>query len=137
MCQKLQTYLKENKINLMLKYDSPRKENQYTLLFFDLEHNEILYGGDISSIENRLNDLSILDKNIPIIEIKKSLYRLFKMVENHIKNRDEVILILSTNYLINEETLNYTFSITSPKKSERVAFNSYTELEAFIEKNYE
>lgn len=39
-------FLKENKANLILKYDSIRENNKYTFILFDTEKKDRIFGGD-------------------------------------------------------------------------------------------
>ncbi|MBC1738723.1 hypothetical protein HB984_15030, partial [Listeria seeligeri] len=51
MYQKLQTFLKENKANFTLKYDSEREDNNYTVVLFDTKEGSSICCGDTNSIE--------------------------------------------------------------------------------------
>lgn len=39
-------FLKENKADLILKYDSIRENNKYTFILFDTEKKDRIFGGD-------------------------------------------------------------------------------------------
>ncbi|HAO6431658.1 TPA: hypothetical protein IQC19_002739, partial [Listeria monocytogenes] len=91
MCQKLQTFLKENKANLFLKYDSVRENSKYTVMLFDTEKNERVFGGDTNSIIETEQDLiKNTEQNLDFTEVNE----LFFKIKNAVKsNTDDVVML--------------------------------------------
>ncbi|MGX7420047.1 hypothetical protein ACWOFR_14710 [Carnobacterium gallinarum] len=131
MCQKLQIFLKENKANFLVKYDSIRKTNKYTVMLFDTEKKERISGGDTNSIvETEQNMRNEINKNIDFEDINN----LFDKIRNSINVEFNHVVMLSINY--SHGILDYVIYIDEPKNTSHNKFHSYEELEGFVKKNY-
>lgn len=132
MCQKLQNFLKENKANFLIKYDSVRENNKYTAMLFDTVKKERISGGDTNSISNTeqhiVDDIKI---NIDFNEINDLFYK----IKNSIKVDTNYVLMLSINYSNNN--LDYTLYLELPEKINHNKFHSYKEIKNFVRENYE
>ncbi|HAO6015283.1 TPA: hypothetical protein IQC35_002770 [Listeria monocytogenes] len=132
MCQKLQTFLKENKANLFLKYDSVRENSKYTVMLFDTEKNERVFGGDTNSIIETEQDLiKNTEQNLDFTEVNE----LFFKIKNAVKSNTDDVVMLSINY--SEDSLKYSVYIDNEKDTSHKVFLSYTELKDFVRANYE
>ncbi|EDO0809680.1 hypothetical protein FVB69_04545, partial [Listeria monocytogenes] len=95
MCQKLQTFLKENKANLLLKYDSIRENNKYTFILFDTEKKERIFGGDTDSIiEIEQNFINNTETKLDFTEVNEFFFK----IKNAIKSNIDNVSILTINY---------------------------------------
>ncbi|HAC1757079.1 TPA_asm: hypothetical protein GI947_03160, partial [Listeria monocytogenes] len=75
MCQKLQTFLKENKANFTIKYDSERVDKNYTVVLFDTEKGESICSGDTDSIDIVENEImKTLNAKIDFTKINQLFY---------------------------------------------------------------
>ncbi|EAC4042087.1 hypothetical protein ACT36X_002408 [Listeria monocytogenes] len=132
MCQKLQTFLKENKANLFLKYDSVRENSKYTVMLFDTEKNERVFGGDTNSIiETEQDFIKNTEQNLDFTEVNE----LFFKIKNAVKSNTDDVVMLSINY--SEDSLKYSVYIDNEKDTSHKVFLSYTELKDFVRANYE
>ncbi|EAG9261617.1 hypothetical protein A7N88_00485 [Listeria monocytogenes] len=132
MCQKLQTFLKENKANLFLKYDSVRENSKYTVMLFDTEKNERVFGGDTDSIiETEQDFIKNTELNLDFTEVNE----LFFKIKNAVKSNTDNVVMLSINY--SEDSLKYSVYIDNEKDTSHKVFLSYTELKDFVRANYE
>ncbi|EAK9824372.1 hypothetical protein FDQ22_13555, partial [Listeria monocytogenes] len=65
-------FFKENKANLLLKYDSIRENNKYTFILFDTEKKERIFGGDTDSIiEIEQNFINNTETKLDFTEINE------------------------------------------------------------------
>ncbi|MBC2040321.1 hypothetical protein IBB80_12665 [Listeria marthii] len=127
MCQKLQTFLKENKANLLLKYDSVRKNNKYTFMLFDTEKNERIFGGDTNSIiETEQSFINSAEIKIDFVDVNE----LFFKIKNAVKLNTTDVVMLSINY--SDGSLKYSVYIDNEKDSSHNVFLSYKELKDFV-----
>ncbi|MBC2074543.1 hypothetical protein [Listeria marthii] len=127
MCQKLQTFLKENKANLLLKYDSVRKNNKYTFMLFDTEKNERIFGGDTNSIiETEQSFINSAEIKINFVDVNE----LFFKIKNAVKLNTTDVVMLSINY--SDGSLKYSVYIDNEKDSSHNVFLSYKELKDFV-----
>ncbi|MBC1999291.1 hypothetical protein HCJ67_13315 [Listeria marthii] len=127
MCQKLQTFLKENKANLLLKYDSVRKNNKYTFMLFDTEKNERIFGGDTNSIiETEQSFINSAEIKIDFVDVNE----LFFEIKNAVKLNTTDVVMLSINY--SDGSLKYSVYIDNEKDSSHNVFLSYKELKDFV-----
>ncbi|MBC1807359.1 hypothetical protein HCJ40_09995 [Listeria sp. FSL L7-0993] len=127
MCQKLQTFLKENKANLLLKYDSVRKNNKYTFMLFDTEKNERIFGGDTNSIiETEQSFINNAEIKIDFVDVNE----LFFKIKNAVKLNTTDVVMLSINY--SDGSLKYSVYIDNEKDSSHNVFLSYKELKDFV-----
>ncbi|EHD5882160.1 hypothetical protein [Listeria monocytogenes] len=132
MCQKLQTFLKENKANLFLKYDSVRENREYTVMLFDTEKNERMFGGDTNSIiETEQDFINNTKLKLDFTEVNE----LFFKIKNAVKSNTADVVMLSINY--SEPSLKYSVYIDTAKDTSHNVFLSYTELKDFVRANYE
>ncbi|MDT0017936.1 hypothetical protein QJV03_12140 [Listeria swaminathanii] len=129
MCQKLQTFLTENKANLLLKYDSVRKNNKYTFMLFDTEKNERIFGGDTNSIiETEQSFINNAEINLDFVDVNE----LFFKIKNAVKLNTADVVLLSINY--SDRSLKYSVYIDNEKDSSHNVFLSYKELKDFVER---
>ncbi|MBC2063242.1 hypothetical protein [Listeria marthii] len=127
MCQKLQTFLKENKANFLLKYDSVRKNNKYTFMLFDTEKNERIFGGDTNSIiETEQSFINNAEIKIDFVDVNE----LFFKIKNAVKLNTTDVVMLSINY--SDGSLKYSVYIDNEKDSSHNVFLSYKELKDFV-----
>ncbi|WP_187986659.1 hypothetical protein [Listeria marthii] len=127
MCQKLQTFLKENKANLLLKYNSVRKNNKYTFMLFDTEKNERIFGGDTNSIiETEQSFINSAEIKIDFVDVNE----LFFKIKNAVKLNTTDVVMLSINY--SDGSLKYSVYIDNEKDSSHNVFLSYKELKDFV-----
>ncbi|MBC2193002.1 hypothetical protein HCB44_12040 [Listeria sp. FSL L7-0229] len=132
MCQKLQTFLTENKANLLLKYDSVRKNNKYTFMLFDTEKNERIFGGDTNSIiETEQSFINNAEIKLDFVDVNE----LFFKIKNAVKSNTADVVMLSINYF--DGSLKYTVYKDNEKDSSHNVFLSYKELKDFVEGKYE
>ncbi|MBC1547438.1 hypothetical protein HCJ27_10005 [Listeria sp. FSL L7-1435] len=127
MCQKLQTFLKENKANFTIKYDSERVDENYTVVLFDTEKGESICSGDTDSIE-LLENAIMKNLNIKID---------FAKINQLFYEAKAKLLTTNTNYFIigiyqTIDSLEYRISISGEKINIRNTFDSLEELERFI-----
>ncbi|EAD8925059.1 hypothetical protein AL434_13390 [Listeria monocytogenes] len=121
MCQKLQTFLKENKANLLLKYDSIRENNKYTFILFDTEKKERIFGGDTDSIiETEQNFINNTETKLDFTEIN----------EFFSKSNIDNVSILTINY--SNGSLKYSVYIDNEKDISHNVFLSYKELKDYV-----
>ncbi|EAE5857924.1 hypothetical protein JR590_002323 [Listeria monocytogenes] len=121
MCQKLQTFLKENKANLLLKYDSIRENNKYTFILFDTEKKERIFGGDTDSIiEIEQNFINNTETKLDFTEIN----------EFFSKSNIDNVSILTINY--SNGSLKYSVYIDNEKDISHNVFLSYKELKDYV-----
>ncbi|ECB9787426.1 hypothetical protein FLW04_07825 [Listeria monocytogenes] len=131
MYLKLQTLLKENKVNFTIKYDDERVDKKYTVVLFDTEKGESICSGDTDSIDIVENEImETLNTTIDFTKINQLFYEM-----------KEKLLTIKTNYFIvgiyqTKDSLEYRISIFGEMINIRESFNSLEELERFI-KNYE
>ncbi|HAA7128394.1 TPA_asm: hypothetical protein GHG54_08125 [Listeria monocytogenes] len=131
MYLKLQTLLKENKVNFTIKYDDERVDKKYTVVLFDTEKGESICSGDTDSIDVVENEImETLNTKIDFTKINQLFYEM-----------KEKLLTIKTNYFIvgiyqTKDSLEYRISIFGEMINIRESFNSLEELERFI-KNYE
>ncbi|EBH4270199.1 hypothetical protein FKZ78_06890 [Listeria monocytogenes] len=131
MYLKLQTLLKENKVNFTIKYDDERVDKKYTVVLFDTEKGESICSGDTDSIDIVENEImETLNTKIDFTKINQLFYEM-----------KEKLLTIKTNYFIvgiyqTKDSLEYRISIFGEMINIRESFNSLEELERFI-KNYE
>lgn len=131
MCQKLQIFLKENKANFLIKYDSIRENNKYTVMLFDTEKKERISGGDTNSInETEQNILKDTKSDVDFDEINKLFYK----IQNSLKKDVEYVLMLSINY--SEGYLEYIIYMVESGNISHNKFDSYKELEDFVGESY-
>ncbi|MBC1550692.1 hypothetical protein HCJ71_11955 [Listeria sp. FSL L7-0478] len=131
MYLKLQTFLKENKANFSIKYDSERVDKNYTVVLFDTEKVESVCSGDTDSIdilENKI--METLNVKIDFTKINQLFYEM-----------KAKLLTVKINYFIvgiyqAKDSLEYRISIFGEIVNIRETFSSLEELERFI-KNYE
>ncbi|MBC1569637.1 hypothetical protein HCJ20_12010 [Listeria sp. FSL L7-1425] len=129
MCQKLQTFLTENKANLLLKYDSVRKNNKYTFMLFDTEKNERIFGGDTNSIiETEKSFINNAEIKLDFVDVNE----LFFKIKNAVKSNTADVVMLSVNY--SDGSLKYSVYIDNEKDSSHNFFLSYKELKDFVER---
>ncbi|MBC2184176.1 hypothetical protein HCB33_12495 [Listeria sp. FSL L7-0233] len=129
MCQKLQTFLKENKANFTIKYDSERVDENYTVVLFDTEKGESICSGDTDSIE-LLENAIMKNLNIKID---------FAKINQLFYEAKAKLLTTNTNYFIigiyqTIDSLEYRISISGEKINIRNTLDSLEELERFIKK---
>ncbi|MBO0468865.1 hypothetical protein JZO73_15290 [Enterococcus plantarum] len=132
MYQKLQTFLKENKANFTIKYDSEREDNNYTVVLFDTKEGVSICSGDANSIdilEKKITET--LSINIEFNEIN----RLFYLVEDGLSHTKVNYFIIGIYQV--KDSLEYRISIFGESIDTRESFCSFEELERFIKKNYE
>ncbi|WP_179543270.1 hypothetical protein [Listeria monocytogenes] len=128
----MQTFLKENKANLFLKYDSVRENSKYTVMLFDTEKNERVFGGDTDSIiETEQDFIKNTELNLDFTEVNE----LFFKIKNAVKSNTDNVVMLSINY--SEDSLKYSVYIDNEKDTSHKVFLSYTELKDFVRANYE
>ncbi|EAK8418354.1 hypothetical protein BWZ46_11505 [Listeria monocytogenes] len=121
MGQKLQTFLKENKANLLLKYDSIRENNKYTFILFDTEKKERIFGGDTDSIiETEQNFINNTETKLDFTEIN----------EFFSKSNIDNVSILTINY--SNGSLKYSVYINNEKDISHNVFLSYKELKDYV-----
>ncbi|EED2630844.1 hypothetical protein G8850_002009 [Listeria monocytogenes] len=121
MCQKLQTFLKENKANLLLKYDSIRENNKYTFILFDTEKKERIFAGDTDSIiEIEQNFINNTETKLDFTEIN----------EFFSKSNIDNVSILTINY--SNGSLKYSVYIDNEKDISHNVFLSYKELKDYV-----
>ncbi|EAC5199227.1 hypothetical protein AOC40_11045 [Listeria monocytogenes] len=121
MGQKLQTFLKENKANLLLKYDSIRENNKYTFILFDTEKKERIFGGDTDSIiETEQNFINNTETKLDFTEIN----------EFFSKSNIDNVSILTINY--SNGSLKYSVYIDNEKDISHNVFLSYKELKDYV-----
>ncbi|EAG6776489.1 hypothetical protein AJM39_13630 [Listeria monocytogenes] len=121
MGQKLQTFLKENKANLLLKYDSIRGNNKYTFILFDTEKKERIFGGDTDSIiETEQNFINNTETKLDFTEIN----------EFFSKSNIDNVSILTINY--SNGSLKYSVYIDNEKDISHNVFLSYKELKDYV-----
>jgi len=131
MCQKLQIFLKENKANFLIKYDSVRENNKYTVMLFDTEKKERIAGGDTNSInETEQNILNDTRSDVDFDEINELFYK----IQNSLKKDVDYVLMLSMNY--SEEYLDYIIYVDESGNISHNKFDSYKELEDFVGESY-
>ncbi|EHF2869981.1 hypothetical protein J0953_002477 [Listeria monocytogenes] len=127
MCQKLQTFLKENKANLLLKYDSIRENNKYTFILFDTEKKERIFGGDTDSIiEIEQNFINNTETKLDFTEVNEFFFKIKNAVKSNIDN----VSILTINY--SDGSLKYSVYIDNEKDISHNVFLSYKELKDFV-----
>ncbi|EDO0887144.1 hypothetical protein FVB84_03460 [Listeria monocytogenes] len=127
MCQKLQTFLKENKANLLLKYDSIRENNKYTFILFDTEKKERIFGGDTDSIiEIEQNFINNTETKLDFTEVNEFFFK----IKNAIKSNIDNVSILTINY--SDGSLKYSVYIDNEKDISHNVFLSYKELKDFV-----
>ncbi|MDT0001621.1 hypothetical protein QJV14_12405 [Listeria cossartiae subsp. cayugensis] len=130
MCQKLQTFLKENKANFTIKYDSERVDKNYTVVLFDTEKGESICSRDTDSIDIVENEImKTLNAKIDFTKINQLFYE--------VKAK---FLTTKTNYFIvgiyqTKDSLDYRISIFGEMINIRETFSSLEELERFIKNN--
>ncbi|WP_314066079.1 hypothetical protein [uncultured Vagococcus sp.] len=132
MCQKLQEFLKENKANFLLKYDSIRENNKYTVMLFDTVKKEKISGGDTNSID--ITEESIendTNSHVDFYEINNLLYK----IQKSLSAVAEYVVMISINYVNGD--LKYTFYLDELGDVRHNKFRSYKELVDFIGANYE
>ncbi|EAC9043773.1 hypothetical protein KV61_10955 [Listeria monocytogenes] len=127
MCQKMQTFLKENKANLLLKYDSIRENNKYTFILFDTEKKERIFGGDTDSIiEIEQNFINNTETKLDFTEVNEFFFKIKNAVKSNIDN----VSILTINY--SDGSLKYSVYIDNEKDISHNVFLSYKELKDFV-----
>lgn len=132
MCQKLQIFLKENKANFLIKYDSVREDNKYTVMFFDTVKKERISGGDTNSIiETEQKIITDTNRNVKFNEINE----LFSKIKNSVKTNTDFVVMISINY--SDDYLIYTIYLDESKKVSHNKFHSYKEMKDFVRENYE
>lgn len=132
MCQKLQIFLKENKANFLIKYDSVREDNKYTVMFFDTVKKERISGGDTNSIiETEQKIITDTNRNVKFNEINE----LFSKIKNSVKTNTDFVVMISINY--SDDYLIYTIYLDKSKKVSHNKFHSYKEMKDFVRENYE
>ncbi|UHP09840.1 hypothetical protein LAX80_011910 [Listeria marthii] len=129
MCQKLQTFLTENKANFTIKYDYERVDKNYTVVLFDIEKGESICSGDTNSVDWLENAImKSLNIKIDFAKINQLFYE--------VKAK---LLTTKTNYFIigiyqTMDSLEYRISISGETINIRNTFDSLEELEKFIKK---
>lgn len=132
MCQKLQIFLKENKANFLIKYDSVRENNKYTVMLFDTVKKERISGGDTNSIvETEQKIISDTNSNIDFNEINE----LFSKIKNSVKANTGFVVMISVNY--SDDYLDYTIYLDKSEQISHNKFHSYKEIKDFVRENYE
>ncbi|MBF2629137.1 hypothetical protein [Listeria seeligeri] len=130
MYQKLQTFLKGNKANFTLKYDSEREDNNYTVVLFDTKEGSSICSGDTNSIE--LFEKEMMESLGIKIDFTK-MNQLFYLVEKGLSNTKVNYFIIGIYQAKN--FLEYRISIFGESINIRESFYSLEELERFV-KNY-
>lgn len=132
MCQKLQTFLKENKANFLIKYDSIREDNQYTVMLFDTVKKERISGGDTNSIvETEQKIIKDTNSDVDFNEINE----LFSKIKNSVKTNIDFVVMISINY--SDSHLEYTIYLDRSGEIIHNKFHSYKKIKNFIRENYE
>lgn len=131
MYQKLQTFLKENKANFTIKYDSEREDNKYTVVLFDTKEGSSICSGDTNSI-NIFEEKIMETLNVKLDFTK--INQLFYLVEEELSNAKVDYFIIGIYQT--KDFLEYRISIFGETIDTRESFDSFEGLERFI-KNYE
>ncbi|WP_088815593.1 MULTISPECIES: hypothetical protein [Listeria] len=132
MCQKLQIFLKENKANFLIKYDSVRDDNKYTVMLFDTVKKERISGGDTNSIvETEQKIIKDTHSNVDFNEINE----LFSKIKNSVEVNTDFVAMISINY--SDDYLDYTIYLDKSEQISHNKFHSYKEIKDFVRKNYE
>ncbi|WP_246456584.1 hypothetical protein [Listeria immobilis] len=126
----MQTFLKENKANFTVKYDSEREDNNYTVVLFDTKEGSSICGGDTNSIE--LFEKEMMESLDIKIDFTK-MNQLFYLVEKGLSNTEVDYFIIGIYQAKN--LLEYRISIFGKSINIRESFYSLEELERFV-KNY-
>ncbi|EAC7886110.1 hypothetical protein E5Z49_08850 [Listeria monocytogenes] len=120
---------KENKANLILKYDSIRENNKYTFILFDTEKKDRIFGGDTdtdSIIETEQNFINNTETKLDFTEVNE----LFFKIKNAVKSNIDNVLIPTINY--SDGSLKYSVYIDNEKDISHNVFLSYKEIKDFV-----
>ncbi|MFD1901148.1 hypothetical protein [Enterococcus termitis] len=132
MCQKLQIFLKENKVNFLIKYDSVREDNKYTVMLFDTVKKERISGGDTNSVvDTERKIIKDTESNVDFNEINE----LFSKIKSSVKTNSDYVVMLSINY--SDDYLDYTIYLDNSEQISHNKFRTYKEIKDFVRENYE
>lgn len=132
MCQKLQIFLKENKANFLIKYDSVRENNKYTVMLFDTVKKERISGGDTNSIvETEQKIIKDTNSNVDFNEINE----LFSKIKSSVEANTDFVVMISVKY--SDDYLDYTIYLDKSERISHNKFHSYKEIKDFVRENYE